>query len=437
MAADISFWRMEQKNKQVMFKKLNNKKLRCFLMLFVSIIVLFSLSYRNIQIKQTKRIDNISSINTINEKTIPPKALFLESWQIIKTNYWASDLNGQNWIKWKKRYLHKIKTEQDAYVAINSMIASLDDSYSKFMSEEEFFAQNSAINSKLYGIGINIASISGKIYIANVIENAPAYNQGIRLGDIILKVNGVDVSGQSIYQVAQLIRGDIGANLTLELLRGNEKFEKVVKREEIKVKTTDYKKISDEIGYIRISSFIGIDTPKEFIIALNRLKDSKALILDLRGNSGGLFQNAIVISNLFMKEGTIVNVIARQGKKNTYSASEDGCIYDNPIAVLIDGSSASASEILSSALKDNKRAVLIGTKTYGKGLVQKVFSLPNKSGMNLTIARYLTPNGDDINQRGITPDYEILFNRSDFINNIDPQLDFAKKYLEKEIKKGF
>ena len=222
----------------------------------------------------------------------------------------------------------------------------------------------------------------------------------------------------------------------MEILRDNDKFEKSIKRAEIKVKTIDYKKITEDIGYIRITSFIGLDTSKEFIIALNRLKDSKGLILDLRGNSGGLFQNAIVISNLFMKKGTIVNVIARQGKQNTYSATDEGCIYDNPLVVLIDGTSASATEILSSALKDNKRATLVGTKTYGKGLVQKVFSLPNKSGMNLTIARYLTPNGDDINQKGVMPDYTVLFTHNDFINNIDPQLAYARKYLEKEIEKG-
>ena len=419
-----------------MFKNIDKSKIKHFVMLLISVFVLTLLSYQDVKIKQNKRINDISTLNTINEKKVSPKGLFLESWQIIKTNYYSADLNEQNWIKWKKRYLHKIKTQEDAYVAINSMIASLDDSYSKFMSKDEFMAQKNAINSKLYGIGINIASISGKIYIANVIENAPAYNQGIRSGDIILKVNGTDVSGHSVYYVAQLIRGQIDIPISIELLRGNEKFEKSIKREEIKVKTIDYKKLTDDIGYIRISSFIGLDTSKEFIIALNRLKDSKALILDLRGNSGGLFQNAVVISNLFMKEGTIVNVIARQGKKNTYSATNEGCIYDNPLAILVDNTTASASEILSSALKDNKRATLIGTKTYGKGLVQKVFSLPNKSGMNLTIARYLTPSGVDINQKGVIPDYVVNFTHNDFINNIDPQLAYARKYLEKEIEKG-
>ncbi|MBR5303413.1 MAG: S41 family peptidase [Candidatus Gastranaerophilales bacterium] len=415
--------------------KVNNKTKR-FLILIISAIILFLISYQDIKLKQSQRINNITNLNITNEKQVSPKSLYLETWQIIKSNYYQSDLNEQNWTKWKKRYYHKIKTQEDAYIAINSMLTSLNDSYSKFMSEEEFSAQNNAINSKLYGIGINIVSIAGKIYIANVIENAPAYNQGIRSGDIILKVNGTDVSGQSIYHVAQLIKGEINANLSLELLRGNERFEKIVKREEIKVKTIDYKKLSDKIGYIRISSFIGLDTSKEFVIALNRLQDTEALILDLRGNSGGLFQNAVVISNLFMKKGTIVNVIARQGKMNTYSATDEGCIYNKPLVVLIDGTSASASEILSSALKDNKRATLIGTKTYGKGLVQKVFALPNKTGMNLTIARYLTPNGNDINQKGVEPDYVVMFNHNDFINNIDSQLSYAKNYLEKEIEKG-
>ena len=414
---------------------IKEKKIMQHLALFMSVIVLFSIFFQDTKLKQSKRINDISGVNIVNEASVSPKALFLESWQIIKTNYYQQDLNRQNWHRWKKRYFHKIKTNEDAYVAINSMLASLDDSYSKFMSEDEFAAQNNALNSKLYGIGINIASASGKIYIANVIEGAPAHSQGIMSGDIILKVNGIDVQGQSVYYVAQLIRGDINANLTLELLRGKDRYEKTVKREEIKVKTIDYKKITQDIGYIRISSFIGLDTSKEFIIALNRLQDSKGLILDLRGNSGGLFQNAIVISNLFMKQGTIVNVIARQGKKNTYNADDEGCIYNNPLVVLIDETSASASEILSSALKDNKRATLIGTKTYGKGLVQKVFALPNKTGMNLTIAKYLTPNGIDINKKGISPDYTVTFNRNDFVNNVDSQLAYAQKYLEKHIEK--
>ncbi len=410
-----------------------NKKRLVQIVVVGLISVLFFLSQRRIETKHINRVNNLSETNIINDKQVSSKQLFFESWNDIKNNYYISDLNKQNWTKWKKRYINKIKTTEDAYVAINSMIASLDDSYSKFLSKEEFQEQNSAINSKLYGIGINIASISGKIFVANVIENTPAQNADIRSGDIILKVNNTDINGNSIYEAAKLIRGNLNQPLTLELLRGNEKFSKVLKRQEIKIKTIEAKKISDNIGYIRISSFIGQDTPRDFIIALNRLLDAKGLIIDVRGNSGGLFQNAIVISNLFMKSGTIVNVVARKGKKNIYNAKDEGCIYENPVVVLIDSSSASSSEILASALQDNKRATLIGTRTYGKGLVQKVFSMPNKTGMNLTIAKYLTPNGTDINKNGIKPDYVVTLSHDDFINNNDSQLNYAKNFLEKKI----
>ncbi len=407
-----------------------------YVFLLISLIILGFLTYRNFEIRQIKRISDLSQINIINSEKASPRELFLESWINIKTNYYSGNFNNQNWNRWKKRYLYKIKTKQDAYIAINSMIASLDDPFSKFLNEKEFQEQNNAMNSKLYGIGINIASISGKTYIVNVLKSAPAHQAGLESGDIILKVNNQDIQGQSIYQTAQLIRGDINTPIELEVLRGNKKIIKTVKREEIKIKTIESKKINDDIAYIRISSFIGVDTAQDFIVALNKYINSKGLIIDLRGNSGGLFQNAIVISNLFIKKGTIVSVIARQGKKNTYRAHDKDCIYNNPIVVLVDSNSASASEILASALRENNRAVIIGEKTYGKGLVQKVYSMPDKTGMNLTIAHYLTPKGKDINKIGITPDYTVTINHKDFINNVDTQLVQAVNLLEKIISKN-
>ncbi len=413
---------------------INKNKIIQFILLVFGVIVLSYLGYNSAQIKNIERINTSSNINNIVRKSISPQELYNESWNLIKNNYYEKDLNHQDWYKWKNKYRHKLKTAEDADIAINTMILGLNDPYSKFMNKEEFREQNYAFNSKLYGIGINIASVSGKIYIVNVLKNAPADNQGVRQGDIILKVNDNDVAGQSVYQTAQLIRGDKDEVIDLLLLRGNEKLYKSIKRDEIKVKTVDYKKLSDDIGYIRVSSFIGLDTTKDFVVALNKLNETKGLILDLRGNSGGLFQNAIVIANLFLKKGTIVQVIARQNKKNVYSASGDGCIYDKPVVILIDENTASASEILSSALHDNKRATLVGTKTFGKGLVQKVFYLPNQTGMNLTIARYLTPEGKDINQKGIEPDFNVTIAHSDLINNTDAQLNYTQTYLEKEIE---
>ena len=416
-------------------RKYNKNKIIQFILLILCVILLSFFGYNRVNISNINRINAISSSYFIDYKNISSQELFNEGWSVIKNNYYKKDLNNQDWQKWKKRYKNKIKTPEDVDIALNTIITSLNDPYSKFLTKEEFEELNNSFNSKLYGIGINIASISGKICIVNVLKGASADFQGVMAGDIILKVNNVDVAGQSIYHTAQLIRGDKDASIDLVLLRGNEKLYKTIKREEIKVKTVEGKKINENIGYIRISSFVGLDTTKDFVIVLNRLKDTKGLILDLRGNSGGLFQNAVTIANLFLDRGNIVQVIARHNKKNIYKVSKGGYVYTKPLVVLIDENSASASEILASALHDNHRAILAGTRTFGKGLVQKVFSLPNQTGMNITIARYLTPKGIDINEEGIEPDYNVTISHNDFINNIDSQLNWAQIYLEKEISK--
>lgn len=415
-------------------KKLNKNKIIQFFLLISGVFLLSFINYSSYQTKNINRINNAYNFNYVNQKNVSAQELYNTAYGLAKSNYYKRDLNKQNWDNWKKRYKNKIKTQQDANIAIATMITSLNDPYSKFLNKEEFLEQNRSIDSKLYGIGINIASISGKLYITNVLKGAPADNQGIQSGDIILKINNNDVSGQSIYHAAQLIKSDKDTIVNIELMRGNEKITKSIKREEIKIKTVDFKRLDDNIGYIRISSFIGLNTAKDFVVALNKLKDTKALILDLRGNSGGLFQNAIFIANLFMKQGVISQVVARHDKKNIYRAEAKKCVYENPMVILVDEDTASASEILSSALQDNHRAILIGTKTFGKGLVQKVFPLPNQTGINLTIAKYLTPNGIDINKQGLEPDYNIIIAHNDFLDNIDSQLTFAKNYLDKEIK---
>ena len=167
------------------------------------------------------------------EAVLTPKELFLETWNLVKKNYWDNELNEQNWSHWKKRYLSKIKTEEDAYVAINSMLASLNDPYSKFLSSDEFREQNNSIDSKIYGIGINIASVSGKIYVVNVIKGAPADLGGVKPGDMILKINGNDVKGDNIFQTASYIKGNLNSFVDLEILRENKRISKKIKRADI------------------------------------------------------------------------------------------------------------------------------------------------------------------------------------------------------------
>ena len=414
-----------------MFKKLKNIQLA---ILCLSLFILFSASFQNYKYAQIERINEISSSSRVNNEKVSPKDLFLESWLLIKQSYAEPHLNDQNWHRWKRRYFNKITDIDDAYVAINTMLASLDDPYSKLLSKDEFMEQNNSIESKMYGIGVNIASVSGKIYIVNVIKGSPADSSGLKQGDMLVSVDNHQIKGKSIFQVAQYIKGALNEVVTLVISRDGNKLTKKIKRAEIKVKTVECAKLDKDTGYIHIISFIGNDTPIEFINAMNKIKDTKGLILDLRGNTGGLFQNAVFVSNLFLKSGNIVSVIGRDGLSSSYGVQRGEFVYDKPLVVLVDGDSASASEIVSGALKDNNRAKIVGTKTFGKGVVQKIYALPNQMGMNLTIAKYLTPSGRDINKKGIEPDYEITFTRDDVNKNFDRQLEFAKNLIAKEIK---
>ena len=414
-----------------MFKKLKNIQLA---ILCLSLFILFSASFQNYKYAQIERINEISSSSRVNNEKVSPKDLFLESWLLIKQSYAEPHLNDQNWHRWKRRYFNKITDIDDAYVAINTMLASLDDPYSKLLSKDEFMEQNNSIESKMYGIGVNIASVSGKIYIVNVIKGSPADSSGLKQGDMLVSVDNHQIKGKSIFQVAQYIKGALNETVTLVISRDGNKLTKKIKRAEIKVKTVECAKLDKDTGYIHIISFIGNDTPIEFINAMNKIKDTKGLILDLRGNTGGLFQNAVFVSNLFLKSGNIVSVIGRDGLSSSYGVQRGEFVYDKPLVVLVDGDSASASEIVSGALKDNNRAKIVGTKTFGKGVVQKIYALPNQMGMNLTIAKYLTPSGRDINKKGIEPDYEITFTRDDVNKNFDRQLEFAKNLIAKEIK---
>ena len=369
----------------------------------------------------------------INKNKYNPSRLFLSTWNIVKTKYYDSTLNNQDWYRWKKRYIDQIKTQDDAYIAINSMLASLNDPYSRFLNDKEYLEQNTDIDSKITGIGVNIINISGKITILNVVENTPAYKNDIKAGDIILKVNNKDVQGTDITNVANQIRGEIGSTVVLELIRNNKKLTKTITREEIAIANIKYKVIDKDIAYIQILNFIGQDVPKEFLNAIEQTQDTKKLIIDLRGNPGGLLPNAILIANMFLQNGKIVSIVDRNGLITSINAEKKDFLINKPTVILIDESTASASEILSGALKDSNKAILIGEKTYGKGMIQKIYPLPNKTGMNLTIAKYLTPNGTDINKIGIKPDINVQYTFNDYLNHKDPQLEKAKQILKKDL----
>ena len=373
----------------------------------------------------------------INNEEIAPQKLFDKTWKVINREYYEPSLNNQNWYRWKDHYRNKIKTDEDARVAIDTMIASLNEPYTRFMPKKDFEDLTTSITSKIYGIGVNIYSNAGKIEIFNVMPATPADFAQLKQGDIITAVNGKDINGMNVSDVAAIVRGPENSVVELTILRNNKKLTKKIKRKEIKIKSVKSSILDNHIGYIQILSFMSGTTPNEFLEALENTKNADSLILDLRGNTGGLLDNAVFIADMFINNGTIVDIIYRNGYKKSIKAQDEHLGMQKPVVVLVNGASASASEILSGALKDTHKATLVGRKTFGKGLVQKVVPLPNQTGVNVTIARYLTPNGTDINKLGIKPDIEVG-NEFDFFvgNQKDEQLEKAKEVLNNDKRIG-
>ena len=404
---------------------------------FGIIVILTILLINYFGTKNNFQLSNEETINAselVNNARYNPKRLYLSTWRLVKSKYYDPTLNKQDWYRWRSRYIDKIKTQEDAYVAINTMLASLNDQYSRFMSEDEFKSQNEEIDAKITGIGVTISSISGKIVILDVLKNTPANKAGIKSGDILTKVNGKDVHGLDLSDVSKLIRGPIGSVVGVEFLRDKKKISYNIQRREIEIQSVESEIVNNDIGYIKISSFIGVNVAEHFLQALEQTKNSKGLIIDLRGNTGGLLPNALLIASLFIPNGEIVSVVDRNGSIMPLNAQRQAMVIDKPTVILVDGATASASEILSGALSDYGIATLVGQKTYGKGMIQKIYPLPNRTGLNLTIAKYLTPKGTDINKVGIVPDYKIEYTYKDHLNHKDPQLEKAKSILNLKCK---
>ena len=365
-----------------------------------------------------------------------PTDLYDNVWRLINNKFVDQSNNQQDWAKWRHKYDNQIRTNEDAYVAINTMVASLNDPYTKFLDPKEFAEETSSIKGSLKGIGIQIAVKDGKLMVIAPIEDTPAEKAGLQADDEILEIDGVSTKGITVDKAADKIRGKEGTQVTLLVKRKDNPPKKyVITREEIEIKSISQKlptdvKLPNDFCYIRLSSFISRNAATEFGNILNYNRDKKGFIIDLSSNPGGLLTNAIYISDMFLDGGTIVSTVDRDGYKETQRASA-GVYTKKPVVVLINKGSASASEIFSGAMKDNHRAIIIGEHSFGKGLVQEINKLPYESGINITIQKYLTPNGTDINKKGITPDIEVKLTEEDVKNKNDLQLKKAIEVLSK------
>ena len=279
-----------------------------------------------------------------------PQSLYDNVWKLITTKYVDQTNNGQDWNKWRHRYDMYLKTDEDAYVAINTMLQSLNDPYTKFLDPKEFAEETSSIKGSLKGIGVQIGVRDGKLLIIAPIEDTPGERAGLLAEDEILEIDGASTKGITVQKAADKIRGEKGTAVKLLIKRAGQpnKLYTIVRDEiEIKavsIKTPEDTKISDQIGYIRLSSFISKNAAQEFFDALDKMADKKGYIIDLRSNPGGLLSNAIVLSDKFLSGSTIVSTVDREGYKSPTKASR-GLVIDKPIVVLINKGSASSSPL--------------------------------------------------------------------------------------------
>ena len=362
--------------------------------------------------------------------------LFVNKGLTANENFYDKiDLFSEVLNKINKEYVDEIDQNKVMDSAINGVLQSLDP-YSAYMSPEMFNSMQTETSGKFGGLGIEVGMEAGVVKVISPIDNSPASQVGVKAGDYIVKVNNIQVQGKSLTEAVDLMRGPVGSDIEITIRRRGIKKALIFKitRKIIEVQSVKSKTIDNKVGYIRLTSFNENSSAqiKDKIIEINKNKKIKGFILDLRNNPGGLLSQAIKISDFFLDSGEIVSTKSRKKSENRkWFARKGDVIKGKPLIVLTNYGSASASEIVAGALKDHKRAIIIGENSYGKGSVQSIIPLKNNGAIRLTISKYYLPSGKSISEVGVTPDIEISEANEDFKMNTktDNQLNFALKLL--------
>ena len=361
----------------------------------------------------------------------------------IKNSYSASEENIYEKIdlfsevlnKINKEYVDEVDQSEAMDAAINGVLQSLDP-YSAYMSPESFQNMQTETSGEFGGLGIEVSMESGVVKVISPLDDSPAYEAGVKAGDYIVKINDIQVQGKTLSEAVEIMRGPVGSDIEITVRRRGVKKALVfsITRKIIKIRSVKSKILENNIGYIRLTAF-NENSGKQIKRKLNEFNDNekiKGFILDLRNNPGGLLSQAIKISDFFLSSGEIVSTKSRQESENRKWFAKDGDILNGKtLLVLINNGSASASEIVAGALKDHKRAILIGENSYGKGSVQSIIPLKNKGAIRLTISKYYLPSGKSISEVGVTPDIVVSEETDDFRidTETDNQLSYAIKLL--------
>ena len=349
--------------------------------------------------------------------------------------YKKIDLFSEVLNKINKQYVDDVNQSEMMDAAINGVLQSLDP-YSAYMSPEMFENMATETSGEFGGLGIEVGMEAGVVKVISPIDNSPAYKVGVKAGDYIVKINEIQVQGKSLSEAVELMRGPVGSDIEITVRRRGERkaLTFTITREIIEVASVKTEIKDKNVGYIRLTSFNenSSDQIKKKLGEFKKNKNIEKYILDLRNNPGGLLSQAIKISDFFLENGEIVSTKSRKNSENRkWFAKKGDIINGDTILVLINYGSASASEIVAGALKDHKRAILIGEATYGKGSVQSIIPLDNKGAIRLTVSKYYLPSGDSISDVGVVPDFEVAEESNSFRINTetDNQLDFALKLL--------
>jgi len=360
---------------------------------------------------------------------------FEKSFSVNSDIYKKIDLFSEVLKKINEEYVDEVDQSKSMDAAINGLLQSLDP-YSAYMTPESFMNMQTETSGKFGGLGIEVGMEAGVVKVISPIDNTPASRAGLKAGDYIVKIDGVQVQGKSLMDAIDLMRGPVGSSIEINVRRKGKKKALIfnITREIIEVQSVKSELIDNNVGYIRLTSFNNNSSEqiKKKIKILNKNKNIKGYILDLRNNPGGLLSQAIKISDFFLENGEIVSTKSRQVSENRKWFAKKGDITNGKtLIVLINYGSASASEIVAGALRDHKRAIILGENSYGKGSVQSIIPLKNKGAIRLTIAKYYLPSGKSISEIGVTPDIEIAEESEDFKFNseTDNQLNFAIKLL--------
>ena len=349
--------------------------------------------------------------------------------------YKKIDLFGEVLDKIKKEYVDEINESDVMDAAINGVLQYLDP-YSVYMNPELFESMQTDTKGEFGGLGIEVSMEAGVVKVISPIDDTPAFKVGIKAGDYIIKINDVQVQGKTLMEAVKLMRGPVGSSIDLTIRRRGEKkiINKTIIRKMIQIKSVEAKIIKNNIGYLRLKSF-NSNSSKQLVEKIGNFEKSKKLtgyILDLRNNPGGLLTQAINVTDFFLNDGEIVSTKGRKISENRrFFAKKGDKVKGKPLIILINNGSASASEIVAGALKDHKRAILLGENTYGKGSVQSIIPLSDGGGMRLTISKYYLPSGQSISEIGVSPDILVEEESEDFkINSVsDNQLNYAIKLL--------